>query len=97
MSVDQIKINLDHQNSLMLYHYFTELTDSLRPILHNPKLTQDQINENFWFEKLLQLRSIINDIIDPGNKFTVQIEFGDIQRLIQNLDKDQTKTNPSGS
>lgn len=94
MSVDQIKINLDHQNSLMLYHYFTELSDALRPILHNPAIIKDQTNLNYWYEKLFQLRSIINDIIDPGNRFTVQLEFGDIEKLIQDIGKTETKKDP---
>ena len=79
MSGDQIKLNLNHQNSLMLYHFFTELTDALRPVLHNPNKTE--IDIQFWFEKLFQLRSIINDCIEPGNTVVIQMD----KTLLENI------------
>ena len=73
MSVDKIEINLDLNNRLKIYHYFTELLDPLRPILHYPDKLLDQIQINYWFEKLFQLRSIINDIIEPGDLIAIQV------------------------
>lgn len=57
--VDVMKF--DEHNSVVLYHYFKELSDALRPVLNTKNY--EGVDQDFWIEKLSELKTIINGII----------------------------------
>jgi len=69
-------MELNKENSLHLYHYCSEITDALRPILNTPDLP---INNEYWFDTLLRFRTLIDGIL--GEK---SVEFTKLFTTILN-------------
>jgi hypothetical protein len=55
-------MKLTQENSILLYHYCTEIADALRPILNTKQF--DNVDENYWIEKLSEFKNILLQILE---------------------------------
>lgn len=63
-------MNLTKENSLMLYHYCTSITDELRPLLNTPETIQN-INKEYWVTSLTKFKRVIDDVLNiHSDEFT---------------------------